>query len=224
MGSLAPASPPQVVVRTLIERALARSDRKGDDTALPIIVSAVVGGAEIFPLLLQWILRRVAVEPKLQSDLRENELGATLKPSPRMGRAAAAASKQVPMSAAVGPPRKVLHDVELRNGATLRKGSLVFVMHPALPLRGSMPPLELDTPRGGFTHMYGAGDRSCLAAELSTWILGSLLNAVLRDFDWRLADQKDAATLLDFKQDGSLNIPKEDVPLIFTKVARKSNT
>ena len=55
-------------VRRLLLLSLHRSEKPPSE--LPLLVSAAVGGGEIFPLIFEWIVRRLALEPKLQEELR----------------------------------------------------------------------------------------------------------------------------------------------------------
>eukprot|EP00966_Prymnesium_polylepis_P277289 6406977-Prymnesium_polylepis.2 len=114
------------MVRQLLIGALRRAGCTDDEALarLPLLVSACVGGGEIFPLLTQWSVRRLALEPDYQATLREE--AASAGGSPRVYRAAIqAVLKQCPYSTAIGPPRKALDDIELPTGrGTIPKGSL----------------------------------------------------------------------------------------------------
>ena len=103
---------------------------------LPILVSAIVGGAEIYPLLLHWAVRHLAVSPGLQRALRED----CRSNSP-------GADPQLNYGALIGPPRKLTEDVavaanqaadgtpEQLREVLLRKEAILFVLHPGLFIR-----------------------------------------------------------------------------------------
>lgn len=160
-------------VRALLLRSLQRSGRSEEESEelLPLLVSACVGGGEIFPLLLQWTIRRLALEPALQvrslrtrrcdrhaciharatasrsspapqAEIR-TELSSTSKPyGSTIPRIIAAVMRQCPYSLAIGPPRKALTDFEFR-GMHVPEGSLVFAMHPGVGRTGPLPTVTL---------------------------------------------------------------------------------
>lgn len=128
-------------VRELLLVALARSGRDAtqSEELLPLLVSACVGGGEIFPLLMQWTIRRLALEPELQAEIRAQLQPESSRPyGSSLPRTLAAVMRQCPYSLAIGPPRKALRDFEYR-GMVIPEGSLVFAMHPGAP---SPPPLR----------------------------------------------------------------------------------
>jgi len=140
-------------VGALLETALARS--RSPRELKPLLVSATVGGAEIFPLLLQWAVLRLAVDPsaqqRLHDDLRPVEQTTTLSTEEESGAAAggkapakrpgefgplfiqavAACARDCPVSAAIGPPRKLTSAVEFA-GFLLPAEAIVFGLHPGL--------------------------------------------------------------------------------------------
>jgi hypothetical protein len=86
--------------------------------ALPILISAIIGGAEIYPLLLQWATRHVAVSPGLQDALRADcrvEIGEGGQTELRYGSLMQKTINYLawahPYSAAIGPPRKITENV-----------------------------------------------------------------------------------------------------------------
>lgn len=158
-------------VGALLETVLARSGAPHE--LKPLLVSATVGGAEIFPLLLQWAVLRLAVDPlaqqRLHDDLRRpaepatEESGATAdgkasnRPrafGPLFIQAVAACARDCPVSAAIGPPRKLTSAVEFA-GFMLPAEAIVFGMHPGLCAAQGGAPWE--TNKASSTAM-GAGN------------------------------------------------------------------
>lgn len=74
-------------VRELLRDAIARTGCSPAEVEerLPLLVSACVGGGEIFPLLMHWTVRRLALEPQLQAEIRA-ELGKSSQPCQRVSR------------------------------------------------------------------------------------------------------------------------------------------
>ena len=222
-------------VGALLETALARS---GSPRELkPLLVSATVGGAEIFPLLLQWAVLRLAVDPsaqqRLHDDLRRPAEPATEVSSgaaahgkaaancpgafgPLFIQAVAACARDCPVSAAIGPPRKLTSAVEFA-GFMLPAEAIVFGMHPGLCAAEGGAPWETDkasTAMGagnagqggaalrrrskkelwpleldgavGSWPMFGAGPRACPASEQSLNFLAASLASLVRHFTWTL--------------------------------------
>ena len=132
---------------------------------LPLLVSAAVGGGEIFPLIFEWIVRRLALEPELQEELRTEsaEAGESLY-GPKTAAAVSEAMRQLPYAAAIGPPRKLIDDLQLQGGisrmlpvgAYIPNASMLFVMHPGLVLgeswreSGTPPPIRTGKKRHTF--------------------------------------------------------------------------
>lgn len=109
---------------------------------LPLLVSAVVGGAEIFPLLLHWAVLRLSADPRAQEQLFAELVDQHSRPEKLSGapsggwtktfvQAVAACACDCPVSAAIGAPRKLTKDLTFE-GFTLPAECLVFAMHPGL--------------------------------------------------------------------------------------------
>ena len=108
-----------------------RSDTSSD--LLPLLVSATVGGAEIFPLILHWIVLRLSVNAETQK-LLFNELPANESQPPSSAlftQTVSACCFDCPYSPAIGPPRKLLQEIDF-DGIKLPAESIVFAMHPGL--------------------------------------------------------------------------------------------
>mmetsp|Transcript_40927 Transcript_40927/g.128214 ORF Transcript_40927/g.128214 Transcript_40927/m.128214 type:complete len:154 (+) Transcript_40927:359-820(+) len=153
-----------------------------------------------------------------------------------MRRVVAQVMRQCPYSPALGPPRKVLYDVDVEDHHyTLPEGALLFVMHPGLERGSALPPPLRIRGDGGAAdeeeqavalRMFGAGPRSCIAAETSFAFLGQALALVLKKWRWSLPGYEDggddadhlARDLLAYTGDGSLLVPLHDTPLKFESV------
>lgn len=163
-------------IRAVVEAAMARAGRK-DDIGLPLLVAASVGGAEIFPTLMHWILLYLAREGKQQEAAREaaksGDSEALLKEMYRALRSTA-------YSVALGPPRKVLADSSV-DGLEIPEGALLFALHPALVDRA----LEREPgPEEDFSqYAFGVGPRSCLGRPLAEAILPAVLGAILKRYE-----------------------------------------
>ena len=100
--------------------------------ATSVFVSATVGGAEIFPLLLHWIVLRLSVDPKAQEKLFNSlHMRADQPPSPIFAQTVSACCLDCPYSAAIGPPRKLVRSLDFE-GYHLPAECIVFAMHPGL--------------------------------------------------------------------------------------------
>ena len=124
---------PAQQIKSILQLAIERSGASED--LLPLLVSATVGGSEIFPLLLQWIVLRLSVDPTTQdllcaSILDEERTPRT--PPALFGACISRCAYDCPVSAAIGPPRKVTSEATFE-GWTLPAESIVFAMHPNLP-------------------------------------------------------------------------------------------
>ena len=127
-------------IRGLLYTALSRCpdsairSEEGTAEALPLLVSGIVGGSEIYPLLLQWACRHLAVSPGLQQALRDQCTiidsrnstsaiggtdvgggtgvgGARVRYGSLVPKAVSYMAWAHPYSAAIGPPRKITEDV-----------------------------------------------------------------------------------------------------------------
>jgi len=175
-------------VRELLRDAIARTGCSPAEVEerLPLLVSACVGGGEIFPLLMHWTVRRLALEPQLQAEIRA-ELGKSSQPyGSRLPRTLAAVLRQCPYSLAIGPPRKALENFIFRDWL-VPADSLVFAMHPGVTRAGPLPPLSAaakdTTAEKRVLRMFGAGPRSCTAAETSLAFMCSALASVLKRYE-----------------------------------------
>ena len=212
-------------VRGLLLTALRRSSRSEDEVQrlLPLLVSACVGGGEIFPLLIQWAVRRLAVEPSLQAELVEPSSSVSSSYSRKTARVVSAVLRQCPYSCAIGPPRKVLADVAMADGRVLPAEAIVFAMHPGLarPSGEALPPLaeasESSELQQAALRLFGVGPRACTAAETSLAVLCCTLEAILRRYEVRVPTGVSTERLLAYAPDGSLLVPRYEVPLLLTR-------
>eukprot|EP00439_Symbiodinium_sp_Y106_P045416 s280_g5.t1 len=147
-------------IRAVVEAAMARAGRK-DDIGLPLLVAASVGGAEIFPTLMHWILLYLAHSEALLKEMYR-------------------ALRSTAYSVALGPPRKVLADSSV-DGLEIPEGALLFALHPALVDRA----LEREPgPEEDFSqYAFGVGPRSCLGRPLAEAILPAVLGAILKRYE-----------------------------------------
>eukprot|EP00325_Prymnesiales_sp_UTEX-LB-985_P001523 CAMPEP_0174703368 /NCGR_PEP_ID=MMETSP1094-20130205/7341_1 /TAXON_ID=156173 /ORGANISM="Chrysochromulina brevifilum, Strain UTEX LB 985" /LENGTH=445 /DNA_ID=CAMNT_0015901281 /DNA_START=8 /DNA_END=1345 /DNA_ORIENTATION=- len=211
-------------VRELLLTALSRAGRTPEECEelLPLLVSACVGGGEIFPLLIEWTVRRLAIEPDLQVAIR-TELATQSSRSygSSLTRTLAAVMRQCPYSLAIGPPRKALHEFEYR-GLTIPEGSLVFAMHPGVIRSGPLPPLSKsardEEGERRALRMFGVGSRACTAAQTSLTFMCSALATILKTYEVTISNTSTEEELLRYKSDGSLLVPAVEVPLTFTRV------
>jgi len=212
-------------VRSLLLESLERSGRTEEEREelLPLLVSACVGGGEIFPLLLQWTIRRLALDPQLQAEIRAEVATSKKSYGSSLPRVLAAVMRQCPYSLAIGPPRKALEDFTF-NGLEIPEGSLVFAMHPGVGRVGPLPPLKKSsTDEEGVERalrMFGVGSRSCTAAQMSLTFMCSALAALISRYEITVSDVDgaDEERLLRYKSDGSLLVPEVEVPLTFRVV------
>jgi len=212
-------------VRQLLLGALKRSGRSAEacEELLPLLVSACVGGGEIFPLLLQWTVRRLSLDPQLQATIRQ-ELKTLNRPyGSTLPRVLGAVMRQCPYSLAIGPPRKALTDFMFHD-YVVPEGSLVFAMHPGVRRVGKLPPLQTSSAdKAGeekALRMFGVGSRSCTAAETSLAFMCSALAALISRYEITVskADGADEERLLRYESDGSLLVPEIEVPLTFDQL------
>ena len=215
-------------VRSMLLDVLGRSGRTAAacEEFLPLLVSACAGGGELFPILLQWIVRRLALEPELQATIRQ-ELTKSGQPyGATLPRVLSEALRQCPYSLAVGPPRKVLATFDFR-GFQVPEGSLVFTMHPGVGRNGPLPPLDKATAdtkgKERAMNMFGAGARSCTSAETSLGILSSALAALIGRYEITIADAAvNEELLMRYKSDDAFLLPEVEVPLAFRVIAKTS--
>lgn len=211
-------------VRELLLTAQRRSGRDESTVQelLPLLVSACVGGGEIFPLLLQWTIRRLAIEPDLQAELRADLAASGKEYGSLLPQILTAVLRQCPYSTAIGPPRKVLRDFDVpgHQGVTIPAESIVFAMHPGLAQRRGelLPSLRKSVDGKTCTldaglRMFGFGPRACTAAETSISFLCTAVAMIIRRYEVSIMPSTRQADLLAYEPDGSLLVPKSEVPL-----------
>ena len=205
---------------------------------LPLLVSAVVGGGEIFPLLLHWMILRLSVDPEMQESLcakLDNTQSVGGKKSSLHNifpRTVSAIMFDIPYSPAIGPPRKLNKAIDFED-YSLPEGALVFAVHPNLlysPHRFDRRHAEWlidNTPPAGSQYpIFGAGQRSCIAAELSLNFLSIMLAEIVRQWQFEpnvkpmgngFDDIEEAENIFDFREDGSLLIPRFNTALKFSR-------
>jgi len=199
-------------IREILDRAIERTG--APEELLPLLVSATVGGSEIFPLLLHWQMLRLSVAPEMQEELYADLLknsGGKRGFGPKFLKCVSACAKDCPASAAIGPPRKLVETLVVNN-VEYPAEAIVFAMHPRLCKDRVSPgdPLKLESL--GSWPIFGAGPRSCTASELALNFLGALLADIVREY--RIVP--DESTLsFEFREDGSLLVPANDVKLQF---------
>jgi len=249
-------------ITSLLKTALARSSEQDEslrdrNDLVPILVSAIVGGAEIYPLLLHWAVRHLAVSPGLQMAIRRD-----IKRAPDGGYEYGSFIPKVvshiahthPYSAAIGPPRKVTQDVNVRvvtsapgqerveEEVVLDKEAILFVTHPALfttwtdrfspeariaTVRASRESandaiLEVIESRTDRWPMFGMGERSCIASEMSVSFLSSFLSYLVSEYDITVGKRQQsymASDLFSYREDGSLLVPdKMDIQILLVPI------
>jgi hypothetical protein len=264
------------VVSGILRKAIARSVEIDANMAnsqlridaLPILVSAIVGGSEIYPLLLHWAIRHLAVSPGLQQALRadckqyadqSNTTVDALSYGSLIQKFVGYVAWAHPYSVAIGPPRKLTSDIILpvnvapegcppvEQEVRLRKEAIMFIVHPGLELdwnarflhsaaepvcsdvdeakvltiadacllRGSAEEAAKEVKQCKSTSwpMFGMGERACIAPEMSTSFLGSMLCAVLSRYEVRVSADCEKRTVRDlfaYEEDGSLLVPKHN--------------
>jgi len=165
-------------IRKVLEAALGRAGRSHEQEALPLMVAASIGGSEIFPNLLHWIILTLAQDQSMQD---------------QAARAAAAGDKQGLMhvmycvlrrtaySVALGPPRKILRDVVV-DGLRLPEGALLFALHPAVvdEALGRVPSEKDGVDFSDYA--FGVGPRACLGQSLAEAVLPAVLGSLLRRY------------------------------------------
>jgi hypothetical protein len=237
------------LLKTALQRCCKEDDVVRNQTEsldlIPILVSAIVGGAEIYPLLLFWTVRHLAVSPGLQNAIRrecatidDGEYGSFVK------RVVSHISYIHPYSAALGPPRKITQDTSVmvniaspgqpqnEQEVILAKEAILFITHPALfsdwsdrfPRGSSISEVsamrssesaaisEVMTSTTDRLPMFGLGERSCIASEMSISFLSSFICALVSEYEVSI-DSKNAkacsiSDLFHYIEDGSLLFPR----------------
>eukprot|EP00434_Breviolum_minutum_P018200 symbB.v1.2.016056.t1/scaffold1125.1/size136522/4 len=167
--------PGALELREVVEAAIARSGR--DDIVLPLMVAASVGGAEIFPTLLHWMLLYFASHPAEQasatSAAQKDDTAVLLREIYR-------ALRSSTYSIALGPPRKVLADSTV-DDMLIPEGALLFALHPGVvdAALGRKVPQEEDFSQ----YAFGVGPRSCLGKPLAEAIFPAVVGAILKRYE-----------------------------------------
>ena len=222
-------------ITSLLSEAVRRSGVKEEDV-LSLLVSATVGGSEIFPLLFQWIVLRLAVDVQTQDKLYQElrtlqSSGKKVSSGSLFSSCISACALDCPVSAAIGPPRKVIKDFEYE-GYAFQKENLIFAMHPGLKKSPHIAifegegkdffdgdykwPVDLNIEGVKSWPMFGIGTRSCCASQQSMNFLCAMLASLIKDYKWDVANKKDIKKMFLYKEDGSLLVPKENIKLRFT--------
>ena len=225
------------VIYNLLTKAVDRAEINNEqrEEILPLLVSAVVGGGEIFPLLLHWIILRLSVDPEMQESLyRKLDTGSKQTASLHnlFGKTVSAIMYDIPYSPAIGPPRKMNQAIDFE-GYSIPEGALVFAVHPNLlyaPHRFDRRHAEWlidNTPPAGSQYpIFGAGQRSCIASDLSMNFLSVMISEIVRRWQFEplvkpVGDGFDDTALeeniFDFKEDGSLLVPRYDTAIKFRR-------
>ena len=226
------------VIYSLLLKAVDRAQIKYErrEELLPLLISSVVGGGEIFPLLLHWMILRLSVDPETQENLYDRlDNGGRRSASlhPIFGKTASAIMYDIPYSPAIGPPRKMNQDIDNFEGYSIPEGALIFAVHPNLlyaPHRFDRRHAEWlidNTPPAGSQYpIFGAGRRSCIASELSLNFLSVMMAEIVRRWQFEplikpvgngYDDTALEENIFDFKEDGSLLVPKYDTAVKFRR-------
>ena len=176
--------------------------------------------------------------PLLQEELRTEsaEAGEFLY-GPKTAAAVSEVMRQLPYAAAIGPPRKLIDDLQLQGGisrmlpvgAYIPNASMLFVMHPGLVLgescreSGTPPPIRTDAhtwthiERADHRRIFGGGSRSCLGEAFVMLFLCGALAILLRHFEM-IATEKQRPKLYRFKADGELLSPMHELKLRYNRL------
>jgi len=213
-----------VEINSLLEEVICRTGASQE--IKPLLVSATVGGSEIFPLLLQWCVLRLAsatdAQEALHNDLKSLDEEKRQKCfTPLFTSAVSACALDCPVSVAIGPPRKLTDSIDF-NDFHLPAEAIVFVMHPGLCRNHDIIdssghwPLDLNVKVGDWP-MFGGGSRSCPASEQSINFLAAALAELIREWKWEFADPLAATSgrAYQYREDGSLLVPRVSTPLRF---------
>ena len=178
--------PGAVEIREIVLASLQRSGRTDAAAALPLVVAASVGGAEIFPTLLHWICLYFARNPERQRAAAEL---ADRRDNAGLMKEIYVALRLTAYSVALGPPRKVLADAEY-DGMRIPEGALLFAMHPAIAdvaLGRAIAPLPPGEEEEFRSYAFGVGRRGCLGQGLTEALMPAAVATLLRSY--RLAGQ-----------------------------------
>jgi len=165
-------------IRKVLETALIRSGRGGEKEALPLIVAASIGGAEIFPTLLHWIVLALAQDCALQERAASAAVTGNLR---EVLRVVYCVLRRTAYSVALGPPRKILQEVVV-DGLVLPEGALLFALHPAI-VDEALQHTPNDQDEVDFSeYAFGWGPRKCLGQPLAEALLPVVLASLLRRY------------------------------------------
>jgi len=166
-------------IRRVLEAALNRSGRGGEKEALPLIVAASIGGAEIFPTLLHWIVLAMAQDAALQERAARAAVTDDLQ---EVLRVIYSVLRRTAYSVALGPPRKILQDAVV-DGLVLPEGALLFALHPAIVDEAVQRAPEDQEDADNFSeYAFGLGPRKCLGQPLAEALLPVVLASILRRY------------------------------------------
>jgi cytochrome P450 len=187
-------------IKEIVLGAMERAGRDDAHIALPVLVASTVGGTEHIPNLLHWTFLYFMREPSRQEAAAQAAIRGDSK---SLLREIYAALRRMPYSGAIGPPRKIVADVEAYD-MLLPKGALVFAMHPAIvdEALGREPPDHDDFS----SYVFGVGPRACLGKQISEALLPAVVGAILRRYRVEPADSAWYAKRLG-EQRGQLNYP-----------------
>lgn len=178
-------------IRDIVITSLERSGRNDAEAALPLLVAASVGGAEIFPTLLHWICLYFARHPDRQNAAA---ILADRRDSAGLMTEIYGALRRTAYSVALGPPRKVLADVEF-DGFQIPEGSLLFAMHPAVADE-ELPRTAQAADENFRSYAFGVGGRSCLGQDLAEALLPAAVGTLLRSYHLSVPPGPDGSAAL----------------------------
>jgi len=187
-------------IKEIVLGAMERAGRDDAHVALPVLVASTVGGTEHIPNLLHWTFLYFMREPARQEAAAQAAIRGDSK---ELLKEIYAALRRMPYSGAIGPPRKIVEDVEAYD-MLLPKGALVFAMHPAIvdEALGREPPDNDDFS----SYVFGVGPRACMGKQISEALLPAVVGAILRRYRVEPADSAWYAKRLG-EQRGQLNYP-----------------
>ena len=167
-------------IREIVLASLQRSGRTDAAAALPLVVAASVGGAEIFPTLLHWVCLYFVRHPERQQAAaeladRQDRTGLMME--------IYGALRHTAYSVALGPPRKVLAEAQF-DGMRIPEGALLFAMHPAITdaALGRMTPPAAGEAEDFRSYAFGVGRRGCLGQGLTEALMPAAVATLLRSY------------------------------------------
>lgn len=173
-------------VREIIQAALARAGRSDASEALPLVVAGSIGGAQIFPTLLHWLMLRYAGDAALQTAAAE---AASSGDNAKLLETIYTILRTTPYSVALGPPRKALADTVV-DGMRIPEGALLFAMHPAIADE-ALGREASEAECAAFKDLaFGVGLRACLGQPLAEALLPAAVGALLRRYHVSMEDAR----------------------------------